>query len=167
MKIRIAAAEDVRRIAEIQVDSWRSAYRGILPDAYLDRLDVESRLAVWRQFVGKSESPILVADEEKTLVGFCHLMPSRDTDADNEAEIVAIYLDPPAWRRGIGRGLCAAALAIACEQGYRAMTIWVLEENRRARGFYEAMGLATDGGTKLARIGGQEFGEIRYRKALC
>ena len=34
--IRPATAADAAQIARVRVDCWRSTYRGLVPDAYLD-----------------------------------------------------------------------------------------------------------------------------------
>ena len=47
MTIRHAEPGDARGIAEVHVSSWRTSYRGIVPDARLDELDVESRVSFW------------------------------------------------------------------------------------------------------------------------
>lgn len=43
MIIRQAKAEDVRQIAEILVEDWQTAYRGIMDDAFLDSMNAEQR----------------------------------------------------------------------------------------------------------------------------
>jgi RimJ/RimL family protein N-acetyltransferase len=49
--------------------------------------------------------------------------------------------------------------------GYRDIVLWVLEENARARRFYERAGYSADGATNvLDRLGGVL--EVRYRRAL-
>ena len=40
--VRRATPEDARAISEVQIAGWRHAYRGIVPDAMLDELDVEA-----------------------------------------------------------------------------------------------------------------------------
>jgi GNAT superfamily N-acetyltransferase len=139
--IRIATPEDAERIAEIQVESWRAAYRGILPGEYLDGLDVSKRTQLWKKFSGDMQAPLLVAEESDQIIGFCHLIRSRDPDAERAAEIAAIYLDPMHWRKGYGRKLCSTALSFSADQGFERVTLWVLEDNSPARRFYETMGL--------------------------
>lgn len=42
-RIRRATAQDATRIAEVHVLSWKSAYRGMMPQAHLDDLDPAAR----------------------------------------------------------------------------------------------------------------------------
>ncbi len=114
MKIRAANASDAPGIARIHVETWRTAYRGQIPDAVLDALDAERRAAFWRERLTQAEDSIFVAEDE-SVIGFCSLIPSRDKDADPTvvAEIAAIYVLSERWRQGAGRALCAGALAEA------------------------------------------------------
>ena len=46
--IRPAIPADARPIAEVHVRTWQEAYRGIVPDAVLDALDVDDRERRWK-----------------------------------------------------------------------------------------------------------------------
>lgn len=160
---RRAISEDCRRIAEIQVEGWKAAYRGIIPDDYLDSLKPENRHSFWDRQVHDECGELFVAAVGSEVMGFCHLIPSRDADGDGIAEIAAIYVDPTAWRNGCGRSLCDAALASAIERNAPWVTLWVLVENALGRRFYEAMGFVPDGATKSEDRPGFTLEELRYR----
>ncbi|RYD45215.1 MAG: GNAT family N-acetyltransferase [Verrucomicrobiaceae bacterium] len=161
-----ATLADGKRIAEIQVAGWKAGYRGILPDGFLDRLNPEPRASMWERFIQTEEGLMLVARSFSELVGFCHLIPSRDADGEHRAEIAALYVHPDHWRSGCGRRLFEVALASAAEQGYAGITLWVLTENSRGRGFYEAMGMQPDGAMKVEDGPGCALHEVRYRIEL-
>ena len=161
-----ACLADGKRIADIQVAGWQAGYRGILPDSYLDRLNPEARVPVWERFIRDEEGILFVARSGPDLSGFCHLIPSRDEDGECAAEIAAIYVDPRHWRKGCGRQLIEAALASATEQGFSSLTLWVLTENSRGRGFYEAMGMQPDGVLKTEERPDCILHEMRYRTEL-
>ncbi|MES2738318.1 MAG: GNAT family N-acetyltransferase [Verrucomicrobiota bacterium] len=163
--IRLATLEDARRIAEIQVASWQVAYRGILPDEYLDQINVEQREAVWRGCCGKEGDVLWVGMRDEVVAGFCHVRASRDADADSAcAEVTSIYLDPAKWRRGLGRELMGAALTSARERGFERISLWVLRENLAARLFYEALGFRPDDTVKTETFSGCTLHEMRYIK---
>ncbi|MEO5915886.1 MAG: GNAT family N-acetyltransferase [Luteolibacter sp.] len=166
LKIRRAVPADCGKIARIQVRGWQAAYRGILPDDYLDGLDAGRRLVVWQQFVLDGVGTMLVAEVGAEVVGFCHLIPSRDSDADHAAEIAAIYIDPDHLRRGHGTLLCKAACVSAREQDFRRLTLWVLRDNASGRDFYTKMGLLPDGTTKVEERPGFTLEEVRYSMEL-
>ena len=48
MEIRLAKVEDAMAIAKVQVESWHTTYKGIVPDSYLNSLDVKKREKVWQ-----------------------------------------------------------------------------------------------------------------------
>ena len=167
--VRAARAADAPRIAHIHVETWRAAYRGQIPDAVLDALDVERRTAFWRERLTPAGGSVFVVEEDNLVVGFCDLIPSRDKDADPQAvaEIVAIYILPRHWRKAAGRMLCGCALAEARRRGYGAVTLWVLASNAGARRFYEAMGFSLDGADKTDKTtDGSSLQEVRFRMAI-
>ncbi len=169
MVVRTTKATDAPKIAHIHVETWRAAYRGQIPDAVLDALDVERRTAFWRERLTQARGSVFVAEDDNIVVGFCDLIPSRDKDADPQAvaEIVAIYILPQHWRKGAGRALCDCALAEARRGGYGAVTLWVLTSNGGARHFYEVMGFSLDGAAKTDKTtDGSDMHEVRYRIAM-
>jgi GNAT superfamily N-acetyltransferase len=132
----------------VHVASWRHAYRGLLPDEYLEKLSVEEREAqrlVW--FADPvPRSGVLVAEVEGRIVGFASYGPSRDDDAPaSTGEVPAIYVEPSAMRTGVGRALLEAATAELRSAGSTVATLWVLEANDPARRFYEKAGWRWDG----------------------
>lgn len=161
--IRHAHIEDAFRIAEIQIGCWRTAYNGLIPDAYLQGLDVDKRERTWRGFVGDASSPVLVSQIDKEITGFCHIAPSRDRDASATAEIIAIYVDPRHWGKGFGRNLFASALSFARQQQFHHLSLWTLAGNDPARGFYESLGFQLDGATKCERTPAFTLDQVRYR----
>ena len=169
LKIRQAKISDACRIAEIHVDTWRAAYRGQMPGAVLEALDVKKRAILWAKLLADQKHRIFVAEAMMNIVGFCDLMPSRDQDADPEmtAELVAIYVHPNHWRKGAGRALCRRALETARVDNFTAVTLWVLASNKPARDFYAAMGFSLDGANKVDRsFNNYELHEERFRISI-
>lgn len=169
MHVRPAILEDAQAIAEVHVKSWQGAYRGLLPHEYLAGLSVERRTQMWTRILSDSTLDVFVAlDNDAKVVGFASLQASRDDDAsDGTGEVTAIYVLPDYWGQGYGRALMDAALARAREMGFRAVTLWVLSSNARAKSFYEKAGFTTDGTEKTDTVGGSiELHEVRYRIEL-
>jgi ribosomal protein S18 acetylase RimI-like enzyme len=148
--IRKATAQDACGIALVHVRSWQVAYRGHMPDEFLDGLDAEKRANMWHKLTLQPDKIVLVAEaSEGDIVGFSALGPSHDADADpNTAEVSAIYVHPEKWGKGIGRALLSASLDQVRNGEFDQVTLWVLEANRRARSFYESFGFVHDGAIK-------------------
>lgn len=167
--IREAGEVDCGGIAEAHVSAWRSAYRGILPAGFLESLSVPRRQDSWHTILERAWSRVIVAESDGSIVGFACLGPPRDSDVSPSAcaEISAIYVVEEAWGTGVGRLLFERACSMLREAGYHEVTLWVLRDNDRARGFYEHMGMALDSGTKEAIIGPERFPEVRYRMPIA
>jgi ribosomal protein S18 acetylase RimI-like enzyme len=143
VEIRVAAPEDAGQIARILVDSWRIAYRHIFPAAFLEGLSYEERAGRLRQRLVQPAAEVftlLAETEPGEAVGVVSGGPERDGIPGYAGEIYALYVAPGHYRRGIGRQLIAAGAASLAAQGCRALLLWVLEDNQRARAFYEALG---------------------------
>jgi GNAT superfamily N-acetyltransferase len=170
MRIREATIADARAIAEIHVRAWRAAYRGQVPDAHLEALSVDERLAqhewtirnpreTWRLWIA--------ADDDGAVVGFAVTGPSEDADADERTgEVYAIYLEPERVGTGVGRALFDHAVADLRSRGFATATLWVLETNERARRFYEIAGWSADGTRAAERIDRAMLPTVRYRATL-
>ena len=145
--------------------TWQSAYEHVFGAERLAGVTVEQRLPMWRQILNDpSQTALVVEDETGRLVGWCTVAPSRDADADGE--LWGIYVLQEAWGTGAGTALLVAGTDVLGELGYREAILWVLEDNPRARRFYERAGWALDGARKAESRWGVRAPEVRYRKRL-
>ena len=111
MRIESATSKDCRAIAEVHVESWQHAYKGLLPEAYLASLSVAEREAMWQRVVEREPSHLVLARADNQVVGFVAFGASRDEDAPaGRSEIWAIYVKPACWSTGAGRHLWLEAL---------------------------------------------------------
>ncbi len=169
MCIRPAAVSDAPALARVHVATWRAAYRDLLPEAVLQRLSEEDRTRRWEQILTHSPHGTLVAEGEQELLGFVSFGTSRDSDAvpQQTAELIALYVGPEHWGRGVGWRLWRAAREALEIDEYREITLWVLEGNRRGRTFYERVGFLLDAeGRQTVEIQGVSLAELRYRMPL-
>jgi len=159
--------DDAQALATVHIDSWRAAYRGLVPDAHLASLDYARRAERFRQALATNSEEPYVAESDDGICGFLTLGRCRDEDVDqgSTGEIWGIYLAPEYWRGGIGSRLCKLAEAELASRGYSVAVLWVFKANSQARRFYEAMGFAPDGATKILNLG-KELEAVRYRKQL-
>ncbi len=138
MSVRRATPDDADAIERIRTDTWRYAYRGLMPDAVLDRLDYD---ATRRREAMRSPRPdrfVLVAEHDG-VVGFCIGGPDR-FGVVAHPELYAIYVLPEHHGHGHGAALLRAGARELSSRGWTGMQVWVLRENAPARRFYERMG---------------------------
>jgi ribosomal protein S18 acetylase RimI-like enzyme len=114
----------------------------MLPDRYLDAMDRRDYEERWARTLldPYQRSSVFVVEEGERLVGFASCGRERDGDVRYDGELYAIYLLDEARGRGHGRALLLAAADELAARRMRAMVVWVLRDNTRARGFYERLG---------------------------
>jgi ribosomal protein S18 acetylase RimI-like enzyme len=163
--VRPLRVEDIEDIVDVHMGGWLTAYRGIVADEILDGLDRTAWLKRYRdQAAGDRPWQTFVAVGERPL-GHVSFGPYREQDSEKidpaVGEILSIYIDSSVYGTGIGGQLMTAALEMLPQ---REVRLWVLEENRRARRFYEKYGLRPDGEREIWFPRGSTLGypEIRY-----
>jgi GNAT superfamily N-acetyltransferase len=167
IQIREATTMNADAIAEVHVTTWRAAYRGILPAAYLDSLSVGIRADRWYRSLVAGQPRVLVADVDGAIVGWIAFGPCRDADKDASwGEVEALYVLPAYWGNGVGRRLMECARRKLTEAGYTDVLLWVLAENGRARAFYSQVGFENDGTSRGIEIARAPLIEVRYSCAL-
>ena len=167
--VRLAGAADADEIGRIQVETWRAAYTGLIPDEAVAEFDVAARQRLWREGLARTPGPgsaTFVVEDSGEVVGFASVGAARDLETERGAELYAIYLHPSRWDRGIGRALLQRAEESMRSSGFREAVLWVLAGNERGERFYRAAGWEHDGGSKLDQFQGAAVTELRYRKRL-
>ena len=164
MPTRAALVADVPSIARVHIASWRTTYRGLMPDEIFPTMSHEGRERQWRAAInvaGEGRGCVVVADEgEAGIVGFASGGPCRG-DWPYAGELFTIYLAREAQGRGLGKGLFRAGAERLAAQGQGSLLLWVLVNNDLARGFYEALG-GVPVGEKEELIGGVAIREVAY-----
>lgn len=159
MMIRYMEETDDRMaIGRIYRESWKYAYQGIIPQNYLESISAGQ----WVEHLEEKGRHTLLMIENHTFIGTSSYSASRYKKLDGFGEIVSIYLLPEYMGKGYGKQLLAAAVDGLAQLGYRDIFLWVLEENRRARKFYENAGFLCSGDYLLDYIGGKELREVQY-----
>ena len=179
--IRSSSPADAAQIAAVRRESWLAAYQGIISGQLLDqvtapdggaRIRQSFRIRPWQRVIAAAQ------EQEPGIVGYAAFGPEQDvldapwphplTTAGTEgqvAELYALYVHPDWWSTGTGRALMDRCLAWVTAAGYTSITLWVLQDNARARRFYQRAGFGADGARHvLDDLGGVT--EIRYRRAL-
>lgn len=140
VEIRLAKVEDALAIAHVHVASWRSTYPSIVPQHYIDSLQVQDFAERWQyRLLTQPEMVIYVAAFGGTICGFASCGPARVQLSGFSGEIYAIYLSKESHSKRIGSRLFWTAATHLERTGHSSMYLWVLKDNP-ACGFYERMG---------------------------
>jgi RimJ/RimL family protein N-acetyltransferase len=167
--IRPLRPSDADLLGDVHVRAWQTAYRGLLPDDYLDGLNIAERAARWAEALTNPPWPRgarFGAEQEGEVVGFVLVGPAIGDDTSQIGEVYALNVDPDHWGSGIGKGLLDVGVAFLRDTGFTEAVLWVLPGNSRARRFYEVAGWRHDGAHRRQEVLGIEVDEIRYRRAL-
>lgn len=160
MQIRRAESGDAKGMAKVHVDSWRTTYKEIVPQHFLDGMSYSERENRWSRQIMKQE--VFVAENEKgTIVGFAAGGKERSgAYLEYDGELYAIYLLEEVQGQGIGKALVKQVAQSLLDRGYHSMLVLVLAENS-ARYFYETLG-AVQIHTELETIAGERYEEVVY-----
>ena len=168
LKLRRAIPQDSLDVAKVHVASWQTAYRGIVPDPYLDTLSIEERAARYTfELHGQQNPNTWIATVSNSAIGFVTFSRSRDLDLASMGETQALYIAPATWRRGIGTMLLDLAEKEMAGWGLKSAALWVFASNHRARSFYESRGWTADGTLNYLEIQGRSLPEVRYQKTIA
>jgi len=141
LRIRDLGPDDTPVLARLHTLSWSSAYRGIIPDAWLDEELAADRVAFWqaRAEVWPDRAFGLLALDGEQPVGFVFALPGADPTWGTLIDNLHVL---PGWKgRGIGRQLMARFATELIDRGDSAgVFLWVYEKNTAARQFYEIVG---------------------------
>lgn len=164
MLIREGNEEDIESIANLHAQSWRASYGGILSDDFLDHRAHRDRLAVWQDRLSSTRTKpmfLLVAELDVRLAGFICVFP--DEDAVFGSFLDNLHVAPDLTGQGIGRQLLSEAARHLLRDGSRVgLYFWVLEQNHRARQFYERAGAVAVGSAENPMPDGQHVLSVRY-----
>lgn len=159
MEIRhIKKSDDLFAISRIYERSWKYAYSGIIPKSYLDGIPSGK----WIPHLDNAKMNTLVAVEKGEFIGTASYCKSRFSDFKDFGEIVSIYFLPEYMGKGYGKKLIKAVIEELMKLGYRDILLWVLEDNKRARVFYEKAGFTFGNCFLDDNIGGKKLREALY-----
>lgn len=145
IQLRRATVADAEAIAAIRIEGWRTTYRGMIPDSYLNEMDMNQNVLHWRTIlqalpVKEDSLCVYVAVSEDEIVGFVSAMKLSEPKLEKDGEINAIYIRPQWQRCGIGKRMLHKAARSLQAMGCTSCVIWVIDGNSQARNFYEELG---------------------------
>lgn len=165
-----ATSRSATAIARVYVDTWRSAYAGLLPNRVLTSMSYERQTSEWSWQIrnrADGQAVIVAAEVGHGVVGVASLGPSRPQDrplGDGEdgrvGEVYTLYVLPEFQDRGIGRQLLAGAFSALIAREIDRCCVWSLRENP-SRFFYERMG-GKPVAERKQRLWGTDLPQIAY-----
>jgi RimJ/RimL family protein N-acetyltransferase len=159
--IREARPNDVEAAVRAYEESWNATLAPLLGKTLGELVPYDTRVQSFRAGLERtsSDAKVWVADRDGEIVGVA--VYAR---VDEEAgELKGLYVVPEAWGTGAAQELTAAALDAMRAAGQRVAVLWVVEENHRARRFYEREGWTAEDVTRESPLGPAE---VRYRLDL-
>ena len=157
--VRAATEHDAGAISHVHVQSWRTTYADIVPEANLASLNEAEREVLWREWLTR-DIQVYVAELNGEVVGFVSGGPLREPLQEFDAELFAIYLLKQAQGRGIGTALLRKLARSLRTKGFKSMVVWVLESNASSH-FYAQSG-ALPVLSKEIEIGGVVLPVLAY-----
>lgn len=156
MNIRKAILSDAEGIAKVHVDSWRTTYKGIISDVFLERLSYEKRAESWVKNIQRPDNYVLVVEnDDSRIVGFADGGKRDSNQVENSGDLTSIYLLEEYQGYGIGKMLVEKLFEHFKELGYENIFVEILEDNK-SRFFYEKLGAQFRKTTKIT-IQGDEL----------
>ncbi|MDK7669328.1 GNAT family N-acetyltransferase [Cytobacillus oceanisediminis] len=139
MNIRKAVLNDAKGIAKVHVDSWRTTYKNIISDEFLNNLSYQRREELWINNIPKGN--VFVAENDNgEIVGFSSGGIERSGKyKEYQGELSSIYILKEFQGQGIGKALTNPVIKEIEKLGINSMLVFVLEEND-SRFFYETIG---------------------------
>jgi GNAT superfamily N-acetyltransferase len=148
--IRGASRADASSLADVHIASWRAGYSHVIPAEVMATDEFESERRSWWEkwsFHPSQRVAVSVTDDEERIVGFAAYGPERERSNGftGRGELYAFYFDPGAWGDGSAAALIDHVEERLGAEGFEQAVLWVLEDNPRARAFYERHGWTRSG----------------------
>lgn len=161
MNIRKAALNDAIGIAKVHVDSWRSTYKNIIPQEFLQRLSYTQRTELWRRNISREGNHVFVAENsDGEVIGFADCGKREKNNIEHAGDLTSIYLLEAYQGKGVGKLLLKQLFLQFKELGFTRIFVEVLEDNK-TRYFYEYYGAKLLKSEKIT-IAGAELNLLTY-----
>lgn len=160
--IRNIQEKDIPSVVDIQIDSWKTAYKGIIEDDFLNSMSREKKIEQRRK--DYKQDGYIVAEINKQLVGFCRYIDNNSYTPNMpeiDCEIVALYVKPDLKYNGIGTKLFQFVTNEFKTKNRTKMIIWCLKDNKPSRKFYTKMGgqIIKE---KVVKMGEKDYIEVGF-----
>ncbi len=164
--IRNIKEKDIPSVVDIQINGWKSAYKGIIADSFLNSIDRDAKIKRMRK--NYKDNGFIVAILNNEVVGFCRYIESNEftTDMQNiDCELLALYVKPQLKYNGIGTKLFEFVTNEFRSNSKTKMILWCLKDNEPSKMFYTKMGgkIVKE---RVIEIGGNNYYEVGFEYTL-
>lgn len=162
--IREANIKDVKSIAKVNLDTWKTTYSNIISQDYLNSLSYGKYEIIWEKILNnlKKTSYFYVAEEKNgNIIGFAWAGLNRGSQTKEIGELYAIYVLKRYQRKGIGKALFSSIFKNFYEKNIKNVIVWILKKNIN-RKFYESL-QGKYYKEKREKIGDKHYNLIAYR----
>ena len=138
--IRNIEEKDIPSVVEIQVNGWKTAYKGIVDDEFLNSMNIEERIEKRKR--DYKENGFVVAELDKKIVGFCRYIDNNNFTqeiSDIDCELLSLYVKPSLKYNGIGTKIFQFVIDEFKKKNKRKMILWCLKDNDPSKKFYTKM----------------------------
>jgi len=144
--IRYANLNDAEALGKIHSESSQAGFKGIIPDDTLyDVFSLERRTNRFINELSIGEPKTAIAFENDQPAGLISFGKCRYGNNDNSwIEIWRVYLIREFWGSGVAKDLIEWGINEIEKENIENIELWALEENMRARSFYEKIGFKHD-----------------------
>jgi ribosomal protein S18 acetylase RimI-like enzyme len=139
--IRNIRERDIPSVVDIQINGWKTAYKGIIEDNTLNSMNRYKKIEkITRDY---KETGFVVAELKNEIVGFCRYIDNNKFTQDIlnvDCELLAIYVKPNLKNNGIGTKLFQFVVNELKFKNKSKMILWCLKDNELSKKFYKKMG---------------------------
>ena len=163
--IRYAKLEDAEVLGKIHSESLQAAFKNIIPDHILNNdFSIERRTKSFIRELSVGSPRTAIVFEGSEPAGLMSFGKCRYGNNDKSwIEIWRVYLAPKFWGSGIAEELMEWGINEILKENITNIELWVLEDNLRARKFYEKIGFKHGNTVQMISMG-KELKELRYIK---
>jgi len=150
--VRKASLDDANDMAYVHTITWQTSYRGLIPDWYLDSLNVEESIKKTKKKFKMRSVFRYVGVLDGKIIAILVIQKSFDEDKPESGEIGALYVLPEYQGKGYGKQLMTFAIAGLKGRGFHNVIVWTLKDSVQSNTFYQKCGFKLEGTVKNINI---------------
>jgi GNAT superfamily N-acetyltransferase len=162
--VRKAVLDDAYDFTYVQITAWKISYKGIVPDWYLDSLNVEETVEKTKNKLEMTTATRYVGILDGKIIAILSINLCFDEDQPEAGEIGALFVLPEYQSRGYGKQMESFAIAEFKNRGIHNVVVWTLVASVQANVFYKKCGFELEGSTRNINI--INMPAIRYCKDI-